>query len=860
MGATAAYVTKVMKKLFRWPIVAGLLANALACECWAQADQLSLARNHAAESLYLQLRGVGLDKSRVYQARDLSLDGGEFHISLDDGTIAFTEDVMGRVTGAFFEGDGEVLLIPPDQVERASMALFTGAAILEERFVTAYFRFNDDTFARWQSRLIPAEDPQEFVHQWNETARNLAQTDALRLLLSFSRFLPRPTDPEITHNEQDRMLHARLQGRKLGIFDLYYDSDAAEQVWAGQLKSVGGVNYYDVWTSFALRASAGRSEDASGIIGEETKAQGIAISQYKISAWVSPPTQLNADATLEIEVKQGGERALLFELSRFLQIKRVEADDQPIEYIHNQAVDGTQLAKRGNDLVAVIFPRLLADGQKIKLHFVYGGEVLSEAGGGLLYVGARGTWYPNRGLGMSNYDLEFHYPLGWVLVATGKRIDSSTSNSGSNPISGEQVSRWVSERSIPLAGFNLGKYLRVSARAGDVTVEAYAASSVEKSFPKGTQEAEIPAPLVPSGSQPKSGTVVITTPAPSPARNAQKVAEASARAIEFFSRRFGAYPYSSLALAQMPGDLSQGWPGLVFLSSFSFLTAQEKSDLHMTPVEKILSTNVIAHETAHQWWGDSVTWSGYRDQWIVEALANYSSLMLLESENPAAFYAAMLRYRDDLLTKNKQGEPLMDAGPVTLGTRLSSSHFPSGYEAISYGRGTWLFHMLRCMMRDAEAKSGRGSARSQSAAADEPFIRALRKMRERYEGKAISTSELLAVFEEELPKPLWYEGSRSLAWFYHGWVQGRAIPRLELRGLKYSDKAGSTAVSGMILQKDGSESLITAVPVYAVNGGRTILLAQVFADGPETSFHLSAPAGTRKVVLDPYQTLLTRAH
>ena len=43
---------------------------------------------------------------------------------------------------------------------------------------------------------------------------------------------------------------------------------------------------------------------------------------------------------------------------------------------------------------------------------------------------------------------------------------------------------------------------------------------------------------------------------------------------------------------------------------------------------------------------------------------------------------------------------------MTLGTRLSCSQFPNGYEAISYGRGTWLFHMLRSMMRDAERSSG----------------------------------------------------------------------------------------------------------------------------------------------------------
>ena len=91
-------------------------------------------------------------------------------------------------------------------------------------------------------------------------------------------------------------------------------------------------------------------------------------------------------------------------------------------------------------------------------------------------------------------------------------------------------------------------------------------------------------------------------------------------------------------------------------------------------------------------------WSSYRDQWISEALANYSALMLLESENPEQFRAVMEKYRQDLLEKNKAGNQLLEAGPVTLGSRLSSSHFPDGYEAISYGRGTWLFHMLRSMI------------------------------------------------------------------------------------------------------------------------------------------------------------------
>ena len=108
----------------------------------------------------------------------------------------------------------------------------------------------------------------------------------------------------------------------------------------------------------------------------------------------------------------------------------------------------------------------------------------------------------------------------------------------------------------------------------------------------------------------------------------------------------------------------------------------------------VLSENVIVHETAHQWWGDLLSWKSYRDQWLFEALANYSALLLLESENPPQFRMVMEKYRQDLLAKNKEGSPLADAGPVTFGTRLNCSHFPDGYNAISYGRGTWLFHMI----------------------------------------------------------------------------------------------------------------------------------------------------------------------
>lgn len=804
-----------------------------------------------AQALYLQLSSVGLDHSRVYRIRDAAFNRAAFHITLDDGTIAFTEDVAGHVTGAVFEGDGEVLLVPPNNVERSSMALFTKSAILEERFVTAFFRFNDETFSELQPFLRDAKNADDFLAQWNSGQKRFAEGDALRLLLTFSRLLPlasgaaAPADTQFVAD--DHFLHARMQGRKLGVFDIYNDSQAPEQVWAGGLEVMEGISFFNVWTSFSLTPREKTQNAVDAITGEEGKPGFVEITTFKIRSEVKPPNALSSTADLRLEVRQGGARAILFELSRFLQVKSVEADGHTVQFINNPALEGTQLARRGNDTVAVIFPEPLRTGQQINLKFTYNGDVLSEAGGGLLYVGARGTWYPNRGLAMSSFDLEFKYPAAWTLVATGKHVATSGEMTSSPT---EKIERWISERPIPLAGFNLGKYSRTTTRAGDVLVETYAAAGVERAFPKPppSQEHE------PGGSRfPEIGA---HDAPPTPSQNAQVVGEHAAAAIDVFARDFGPYPYASLSLTQMPGPVSQGWPGLIFLSSWAFLNNTEKSALHMDEIDRVLSDQVVVHETAHEWWGDLVGWSTYRDQWWVEALANYSSLMLLEKEDPAKFRAVMDRLRENLFAKNKDGEPLMDAGPVTLGSRLFSSKFPAGYEAISYGRGTWLFHMLRHMMLDAEKQAGS----KPKGTADEPFIRGLKVMRERYQGKSISTRDLLRSFEEQLPRSVWYEGKKSLDWFYEGWVNGTCIPKLELQNLKYLDKAGTTVLSGVIVQKSASKELVTSVPIYAVKSGKPTFAGRVFADGPEFPFHLNLPLGTRKVVVDPEGTILTRVH
>ncbi len=827
-------MTVVTRKITRRAIWMSILV--IMASVATAAPQSSGAVEHPAEQLFLDLGKVGLSTTRVYHVRDAHIDRPGLHLTLEDGTIAFTEDILNRVTGALFQGEGEVLVLPPDRAERASLALFTGSAILEEKITFAYLRFNDATYRDLQPNLTPTNDATTFLSKRGAEASELASADALRLLMSFAPLLPTSTAAPATERRPDRLLHARLVGVRLGAFDLLYDSQSPEQVQVLQLAQNHGANYYDIWMSFSPK----RRGEANPV-ADQADADSFIIPAYKIQARVTPPRLLEAEAVCELHVLEEGQRAFLFELSRYLKVTRVEADGHPLEFIHNPAVGGSQLARQGDDLVAVVFPRTLKAGERIQLKFIYGGEVLSEEANGLLSVGARGTWYPNRGLHMADFDLKFSYPPGWTLLATGKREAPSPGESAHE----ELQSHWVSSRPIPVAGFNLGRYVKATARSGNSVVEAYATQEMGLEVPK-TTAASAPGKDLPASSMP---VPAFRSPS-SPAHNVQAVADRTAEAMTFFSQRFGEYPYGSLALTQAPGPASQGWPGLVFLSGYAFLSHEELASHNLRPSDAALARQTPVHETAHQWWGDLVMWNTYRDQWISEGLASYCALLELEARDPEAFHLVLDAYRQGLL-QAKDNRHMWEAGPVTLGQRLNSSRLPGGYEVIAYGRGAWLFHMVREMLRDAAVTEHRTG--------EEPFVSILRQVQQKYAGRSITTQELLRAFAENWPRSLWFEGKPSLEWFWDGWIQGVSVPTIELRNVRLIRQKGEVWASGIIEQKDAPEDLVTPVPVYAeASGAAAVFIQRIFADGRETSFRVRVPAGARRLVLDPHDTLLRR--
>jgi len=820
-----------------------LFLSCLACPNWAQSPALI---SGPVLPLFRELRSVDLDPNNVSKIREAAIDREDVHLWLNDGTIAFTRSVAGRITGAYFNGDGEVLIRPPDRRERASLGLFTGLGVLEEHFSSAYLRFNDETAEELRPYLRPTEDEAAFVARYNGTARDLAAMDAMRLAISFTSTHPK-TEAGGADPAPDRLFHARVGTERLGTFDVYFDTRAPEQIIVGQTSIVHNDTYYDLWMSFAMRSARTETLSSSrfhGPTGPAWTRDFLQVSKYTIHCAIDRGLNLSATAELAGPISQGGTRILLFELSRYLQVKSVELDGTALEFIQNESIEGSQLSRRGNDLVAVVFPRPLVAGSQLALKFTYAGSVLSDAGNGLFYVGARGTWYPNRGIAMADYDITFRFPQAYTLVATGRQI--SLEQAGA-----ESMGHWISDGPIPIAGFNLGRYVKTTAMAAGVEIDSYATHDVEKEAPQ-------PLPAIPLPSSQASVTAegVRATPprevVPSPVQHGLSLAAGAAETITSLERMFGPYPFSSLALTERPGSDSQGWPGMIFLSTYVYLSAAQRQAEHVPLPDNLLYGEVMMqHEIAHQWFGDRVSWASYHEQWLLEAIANYSALLLLERRQPADAQILMQAYRRSLAAKSKDGLPNVQAGPVTLGIRLSSSKFPTGYEVITYGRGTWLMHMLREMFRDASR------SREEPEGNDTVFLAALRTLYERYQGKELTNADFEQALEAALPKPLWFENHRSLDWFFDGWVNGTAFPHFEIQDIRIATQAGKPIASATLRQLAAPDDLVTNIPVYGVAGDKKIYLGRIFAEGPETRFTLPVPAAVKRLIVDPYQTVLT---
>lgn len=229
---------------------------------------------------------------------------------------------------------------------------------------------------------------------------------------------------------------------------------------------------------------------------------------------------------------------------------------------------------------------------------------------------------------------------------------------------------------------------------------------------------------------------------------AQKGFSPAAPALEFFTQNVGPYPYEKLALivgATRFGGMENS-SAIVFTSNlFGRAAPIGMSKTYGVPLNNV---NVISHEIAHQWFGDSVTESTWSDLWLSEGFATYFAGMFLQRfESEDAFRGYM---NDAALAvfayEKKSHAPIFDRDTEDLMALLNP---------YNYQKGAWVLHMLRSNLGDMA------------------FERGIRNYYEAHKTATATTEDLRAALEKA--------SGKNLRAFFARWVYDSGHPQYKLQ-------------------------------------------------------------------------------
>ena len=782
----------------------------------------ALAAETAAE-LARAIRETPFDVNECYRVRDLKLVREDIQFYLTEGYLIFSKPVAGRPIAAVFSaqvdgGDAEVMVLPPDRAERQSLAAFTHSPNLDEHFRTALFLFTGDEFSELQGQIKESEENRKIPEigaimneNWAPLLHTVATSYQNRLALDL-----------LGGGKPGGLMAAFVESPKLGHFDVVYDPMSAEQILAGETTTRGNRAYFDTWLNFPSRSSRKNPQP---------RKPAVALSNYRIDA------TLGADLSLQVVTRVkvrpvAAMNAVGFDIAPAMTVKSVAVDGEPAEALQQENMRANLLSS-GNGLFVVVPPKPLEAGREYEFEFRHSGKVIIDAGNHVFYVLARGAWYPTHGLQFAAYDLTFRYSKQFELVAPGDVVEDRTDGDF-------RVTHRRTTALIRNVGFNLGEYEHARADAGVYSVDVYANRKTEAALqPK-------PATIVldPATPNPRRvpldplKTVPAVEPALDPKARLQSLAGEAAAALSFMTAKFGPPALPHLTVTPIPGTFGQGFPGLIYLSTLSYFNNLPPAITPGNSTTGLFFEEVLlAHETAHQWWGNRVVGATYRDNWLMEALANYTALLYLEKhKGPKAVDRLLDSYRDQLLEKNEAGKIVDSAGPIVLGARLESSQQPAGWHTITYGKGSWILHMLRRRM------------------GDQRFLAMLSEILKRYDHTAIDTEQFRKLAAEFLPPK---SDDPALESFFDQWVYGTGIPALKL---SYAVKgiAPTVRVTGTIAQSDVAEDFEALVPVEIQLGKGQAVTRWVATSGESATFSVAVKQAPLKVVLDPRNSVLRR--
>jgi Peptidase family M1 domain len=576
------------------------------------------------DGTYQQLRNIGLGGEAI-TVNNLTLKRDAATFQLNSGTLCFLSPVQGKVTGAVFAGEGRMLLTPPIPSEERSLSLLTKEKEFSENFSHLVLRFTDGTYDELKkagSPTSPSCDPNLLRESQNASRKKLHYNFEARLL------------QDVLSPQPGGLFVAFVHGKKYNDKILFViDPHGAPGVAPEEIQLMTyDVNKEGIWAAFHSY-----DQYAKGTAGSSEKNGVIHIEHQQLDTEVQKGGHLNGKAVTTFVALSPGVRVIPFMLFPSLRVQSVTGDD-------GQALNFIQEDKLQDPQFWVVLSKPLASGEKYSVTTIYGGkDAISSEGAGNYFPVAREDWYPNSAYGAlgeyTSYDMTLRIPKGLTMAATGNLISDKTEGD-------HNVTVWKSEVPLTVAGFNFGKFRReeVKLEKPDVLVQSYAN--------------ENPPDTLAGLSGGVLGSLN-TTPL-----NKKALAEGQL-SMEIYSEFFGPVPYKRLAVTQQTADnFGQSWPGLVYLPLSYLLDTTQRHNLGMEDSYGYF-TVVAPHEVAHQWWGHTVGFNSYRDQWMSEGFADMSAsiyLQMVYSKEPQRYIQFWKDERKLLLERNKEGFRAIDAG------------------------------------------------------------------------------------------------------------------------------------------------------------------------------------------------------
>ncbi|MFO0557866.1 MAG: M1 family aminopeptidase [Polyangiales bacterium] len=234
--------------------------------------------------------------------------------------------------------------------------------------------------------------------------------------------------------------------------------------------------------------------------------------------------------------------------------------------------------------------------------------------------------------------------------------------------------------------------------------------------------------------------------------------------------------------------------------------------------------DIVAHELAHQWFGDLVTCRDWSHAWLNEGFATFCEHLDAEKKGGPDEY----RYS---LEEHAHGYFGEDGGRYRRPIVCSTYNNPIDlFDRHLYEKGGWVLHMLRCEL------------------GDELFFGGVKRYLDKHRGGIVETRDLLRAFEDE--------SGRSLEGFFDQWVFRAGHPDLEV-------KATHDADSGLLTVRVKQKQSVDAVtPLFrfalevAVVHGKAEELHTLEVSSAEQSFVLKCAEAPTRVAVDPRGALL----